>query len=336
MDGPLGDPGLIVPRAVLDRLMPMHARLDEGGRLVGAGPTLARLLGPGWEGRAFLDLVEVRRPGGVTSAAALIAAAGRRLTLHPAGRPDELLKGMALAHPGGLLLNLSCTGAVLAEVVRRHALTDADFAPTDLALDLLYVDEARSAVSIALKSMANRLQGAKVAAEEQALTDMLTGLRNRRAAEASLEALCRDGTPFGLMHMDLDYFKSVNDTLGHAAGDVVLQHVAQVLREQTRTGDCLARIGGDEFLLLFPGQTDHDRLATIAARIIEAVQRPVQFEGQAAQVSASIGIAISTLYRKPDPRRLVGDADEALYAAKRMGRGRATISRLPLADFGGA
>ena len=157
----------------------------------------------------------------------------------------------------------------------------------------------------------------------------LTGLRNRRALTMVLQGLMRSGMPLGLMHIDLDYFKSVNDTLGHAAGDHVLRFVAQVLQRETRAEDTVARVGGDEFVLVCPGMTEQRRLKAVARRIIEQLSQPIDFEGQTCKISASIGIAMSTQYDQPDPDQMHSDADEALYASKRAGRSQARVHMPP-------
>ena len=235
---------------------------------------------------------------------------------------------MPLGPGQGMLVNLSF-GIAVAEAVRDHALTDADFAVTDLAIELLYLHEAKSAVMDELNGLNLRLQAARAAAEEQALTDPLTGLANRRALEIALcqaaETVVRGGRPFALMHLDLDFFKSVNDTLGHAAGDHVLTEVARVLREETRHEDVIARVGGDEFVLILRGLTDEGKLLALAGRIIARMEEPMSFEGKPCRISGSAGIAISTLYPVQNPDRILSDADLALYASKRGGRGRATV-----------
>jgi diguanylate cyclase (GGDEF)-like protein len=143
-----------------------------------------------------------------------------------------------------------------------------------------------------------------------------------------LARLTASGTPFGLMHLDLDYFKEVNDTHGHAAGDAVLEAVSQVLADETRAPDTVARVGGDEFVLVFQGLVASDRLEAIAGRILRRLEQPVAFDpGVELRISGSIGVTVSTFYRPPDPARMLHDADLALYASKRAGRGRMTFHR---------
>jgi diguanylate cyclase (GGDEF)-like protein len=143
--------------------------------------------------------------------------------------------------------------------------------------------------------------------------------------EAVVEDLVERGLPFGLMHVDLDYFKSVNDSLGHAAGDHVLGHVARILERETREGDSVIRLGGDEFGLVFRGMIDPQPLSVIAGRILAAFEEPIPFDGAACSISASIGVTTSDLYDTPDVATILRDADVALYRSKLLGRSRATI-----------
>jgi diguanylate cyclase (GGDEF)-like protein len=311
----------------LGRLMPLHLHVGPDGAIRGTGPTMAKLLGalPG-PGCGFLDLFDVQRPRGPAEAVGLAALRGGRIRLALRAPPRTVFKGLAVALGGGAgwLINLSF-GIGLADAVREHRLTDADFAATDLAVEMLYLIEAKTAVLDELRRLNLRLQNAKSAAEELALTDTLTGLRNRRAMDDALAGAAVTGTPLGLIHVDLDWFKQVNDSLGHAAGDAVLVHVARVLREETRGGDVVARIGGDEFVAVFPGLTDADALDRIARRILARIEEPVTHDGSECRVSASIGITSSASYPACDPDILLNDADRALYASKRAGRGRITF-----------
>ncbi len=312
-------------QAALDVMMPLHLTLSPDGHVAATGPTLRKLF-PKTRliGRPFFDLFEVRRPGGVQNMADLRLRAGLKLTLVQRGAEGQGFAGIALPFAGGsgLLVNLSF-GIGIIDAVRNHGLTDADFAATDLAMELLYLVEATSAVTEELRGLNLRLQGAKRTAEAQALTDTLTGLRNRRALDLTMAAAVARAVPFGLMHIDLDYFKAVNDSLGHAAGDHVLREVARVLREETRRDDTVARIGGDEFVVVYPDQTEPAVLAAIAERIVMRLSEPFTHEGRLCRISASIGISVSTAYEVLSADEILGDADAATYASKHAGRGRA-------------
>ena len=331
MDGSTTDQLTMVPPEALGRLMPMYVWVSPTGHVREAGPTLLKLCGDcALIGRRFLETFELIRPRGVTTMAELGAVAGRRLHATLREPPHTAFRGLAVPlGPGqGMLVNLSF-GIAVAEAVRDHDLTDADFAVTDLAVELLYLHEAKSAVMDELNGLNTRLQAARAAAEEQALTDPLTGLANRRALEMALtraaEAADRDGPGFAMIHLDLDYFKSVNDTLGHAAGDHVLTQVAHILREETRRHDIVARVGGDEFVLILRGPADADRLVALARRIIARFEEPMEFEGQTCRISGSAGIVLSSGYERQNPDRMLSDADLALYASKRNGRAQATV-----------
>ena len=312
---------------VLDILCPMHVAVDAEGRVVHAGPTLQKLCpGAPLAGRRFLDLFELRRPRAVRDMATLLASSRLKLHLKFRDGPGTALKGVLAPLPpgiggqgGGAVVNLSF-GISILDAVRDHDLSAADFAATDLAIEMLYLVEAKSAAMAASRKLNLQLQSAKVAAEEQAFTDTLTGLKNRRAMDHVLERLIGSGRDFALMHLDLDYFKAVNDTMGHAAGDHVLQQVARIMVEATRRGDTVARVGGDEFVILFDGLVDAKRLDKVAARIIRELERPIAFGDQTAHISSSAGTVLSSCYAVPEAARMLADADLALYASKRKGR----------------
>lgn len=305
----------------LDAMMPMHLLIGPTGHIRHTGPTLAKLLPDGLIGKRFLEVFEIRRPRCTPSMAGLLALAGRPLHLRFRDGDQTSFKGVLMAQPSnnGAIVNLSF-GISVIDAVGKYGLTNSDFAPTDLTVEMLYLVEAKSAVMEESRDLNLRLQGAKIAAEEQAFTDTLTGLKNRRAMDHILDRALDHETPFALMHLDLDYFKAVNDNMGHAAGDHVLQIVARALINVTRTGDTIARVGGDEFVLLLHGLIDRARIVEIATNLIAELEKPIRFNGDDCRISASAGTTISTDYKDPQAAVLMDDADVALYASKRAGR----------------
>lgn len=310
----------------LDQLMPMHVVISKTGHIRHAGPTAQKLIADGTlVGRRLLEVFELRRPSGIKSIEQLHAICDQRLHLRLRGPFETGLQGIAMPlKDGDMILNLSFGIGVL-DAVSDYNLTGLDFAVTDQAIEMLFLVEAKSAVTAELRQLNNRLQGAREMAEIQAQTDDLTGLSNRRALDMQLNLLVSRGDRFSLMHIDLDYFKEVNDTYGHAAGDHVLKEVAHLLRHQTRSGDMVARAGGDEFVVLFPGLTDVATLKDIAARVISHLEEPINFGDVTCRISGSIGTTISDLYNDLDAQRMLADADAALYASKHAGRAQVTF-----------
>ncbi|WP_134724702.1 GGDEF domain-containing protein [Paracoccus luteus] len=319
--------------AMLCRLMPMHLWLDRVGAIRSAGPTLRKLIGDAADfGTAF----EVIGGAGADLSWDATGTADR-LFLRLRSAPQVVLRGRGAALPfatgapgEGALINLGF-GIGLGDGVRQFALTDQDFAPAELAMELLFLSQANAAMMAELSRFNLRLEEARMAAEAQALTDPLTGVFNRRgltiAVEAALLGAGAAGGPgFALLHIDLDLFKAVNDTHGHAAGDAVLRAVAARLSAETRLCDSVARMGGDEFVLLLPGLTDADKLLKLARRIIERVEEPVRVAEADCRISASIGAVVSTWYDTLDAQRMQRDADAALYAAKAGGRGAVVLA----------
>lgn len=309
--------------AVLDVLCPMHLTLSKGGCITHAGPTVAKLFPfRPLVGREFLEMFCVKRPKSVVSIDDLQRASQVRLHLETRNDHRTELKGEMVPIPGsdgGMIVNLSF-GISIIEGVRDYRLTNYDFAATDLAIEMLYLVEAKSAAMEASRKLNQRLQGAKIAAEEQAFTDTLTGLKNRRAMDHVLGRLIRAKESFAVMHIDLDYFKAVNDTLGHAAGDHVLQVVSEAMVDETRDTDTVARVGGDEFTVVLPNMPSEEFLRGVGARIIQRLETPIPFNGDLCRISASIGTVLVSECETLTPERVLEEADIALYASKRAGR----------------
>ena len=168
--------------------------------------------------------------------------------------------------------------------------------------------------------------GQQVAAEQArnqlAYHDALTGLPNRRLledrAEQALAQARRDGTVLTVMYLDLDRFKPINDALGHAVGDHLLQQAAARMSETLREADTVARVGGDEFVILVRGLDLDVDLARVTQKLIDALSAPIAIDGHNLQISASVGCARFPLDGQ-DITTLLRHADIAMYAAKRGG-----------------
>lgn len=166
---------------------------------------------------------------------------------------------------------------------------------------------------------------------EMAVTDALTGLRNRRYVRRHLESLLRSGATAAVLVIDVDRFKPLNDSHGHAAGDAALKQVAERLREHLRAVDVVARYGGEEFLVVMAGAGEEEA-AAVAERLRAAVaDAPVMAGSLALPVTVSIGVAVARGQAAADA--LIAAADAALYRAKEGGRNRVESARAE--DWGG-
>lgn len=158
-----------------------------------------------------------------------------------------------------------------------------------------------------------------------AFRDALTGLHNRESFKNNLNKISeqakRDGISFGVLFIDLDFFKEVNDSLGHGFGDRLLVSVADRLLRSTRVVDVVSRLGGDEFTVLVTGHVTDAGLAVLASQIISELSSPYYIDDQEIIISCSIGIAIFPRDGK-DVELLLKHADAAMYHAKELGRGR--------------
>jgi diguanylate cyclase (GGDEF)-like protein len=183
---------------------------------------------------------------------------------------------------------------------------------------------------------ARQRESAQDALAFQATHDELTGLVNRpllldRVAHA-LAQRRSDDSQVALLYFDLDRFKPINDTWGHRAGDAVLVEVSRRVMSILRDGDTLARVGGDEFVVLCEGVAGPHDATAIAERVLSAVSEPIVLGDATVTVGASIGIAMPTA-SSTTPEALVKDADAAMYRAKERGRDRYEIYDVAMADW---
>jgi diguanylate cyclase (GGDEF)-like protein/PAS domain S-box-containing protein len=157
-----------------------------------------------------------------------------------------------------------------------------------------------------------------------AFHDSLTGLANRELFERTLtEALAeakKQGHPLAVLFVDLDGFKQVNDTYGHSEGDALLKAIAEGLNGLVREGDFVARIGGDEFLVLLPAVKDEAEAVAVSDRLLSGLNTEWLANGRTFALSASIGVAVFP-YDGADGSDLLRSADKAMYAAKSRGKG---------------
>lgn len=195
----------------------------------------------------------------------------------------------------------------------------------DLSELVRFVSLELSAVNASILTAASLVaeMGARDTAK-LALTDELTGLPNRRALHDLLhrmEAAGWSSEDVAIMQVDLDKFKQINDTLGHAAGDAALQHAAAAMKALIHKEDFLARVGGDEFAMVFFGPALEEKLAQRAKNLIAGISAPFLFDGKKCHIGGSVGIACGNRSDNLPLDRYLINADLALYTAKSDGRG---------------
>ncbi|HVJ15855.1 MAG TPA: diguanylate cyclase [Polyangiaceae bacterium] len=193
---------------------------------------------------------------------------------------------------------------------------------------------ARVRVHYRVKALQDELKEANARLEALATTDALTGLYNRRYLDtvlfSELKRTLRYKAPLSIILVDIDRFKLVNDTYGHAVGDAVLRNVAGLITRQARTTDVTARYGGEEIVLVLP-HTDARGAGELAERLRQLIGEATHLHGEASvKTTASFGIATYMASAQAlNPEELLRQADEALYEAKRSGRNRVAVWRAP-------
>lgn len=302
------------------------------------GPDRIALVAPDAATSATWKRALDRRCGGLVST----LRAERALTIGPGEVPHDLFviaADLATRNDGLRLLSdlrsraqtrHAATVMILPQGESERAAIALDLGAGDILYDPFDPDElaARIKTQIRRKRQSDRLRATVQAGLELAVTDSLTGLHNRRYAMHHLDQMIRSA-PNGVavMMLDLDYFKSVNDEFGHAAGDQVLRHVARRLRAQLRGIDLVARIGGEEFLVALPNAS-RARALDCAERLRLAIgAAPILVEGAARPVAVTMSVGIALSQGTGDSAaRLLERADRALYGSKSEGRNLVTFA----------
>ncbi len=207
----------------------------------------------------------------------------------------------------------------------------------------IWVEESCSEFEAADGSIHRLVQAVDVSEERKSrdelqrrvLHDGLTHLPNRTLlGDRIVQALIRGqrfGTVTAVVFLDIDYFKAVNDSLGHSAGDLLLREVAKRLRSSSRTADTIARFGGDEFVMLCEGLTSSNDALGLAERLRQIMAAPIQIGERSVSVTLSIGVAVAS--KADNPEALLRDADLAMYQAKEEGRNRVVLYEREMRDL---
>jgi diguanylate cyclase (GGDEF)-like protein len=256
-----------------------------------------RRAGEGAAGRAYAEgrLIVIEdygdSPDGMAYFRGLGLTAAMAAPVHEHGRPI-----------GSIIVSTNRAG-------RRYTATERDILTSLAEHASLAVNDARSVADVAHRAM------------HDALTDLPNGALFRDRLEHAVARAQRTQSPIAVLFCDLDRFKSVNDSLGHACGDELLVTMGRRLRECVRAADTAARIGGDEFAVLLEDLENADHPEAVARRIVETLGRPVEIGGREVRPSVSVGVTVGA----DDAAALLRAADLAMYRAKAAGRGGVTL-----------
>lgn len=224
--------------------------------------------------------------------------------------------------PSGEIRHVRCRAVYHVDTTKGPRLVGVNW---DVTQDYKHAEELQRAKELA-ENNSREIEAARLALEHNALHDALTGLPNRRHLDNVLRLINEHKNQIvksrvALMHVDLDRFKEINDTLGHLAGDAILCRVAQILQATVADIGIVCRSGGDEFQIVFPAAPSEKKLTRLASKLLRQLNEPIIYDGHECRYGASIGIA----FQDPEStstRNLLSNADIALYQAKSEGRNR--------------
>jgi len=281
--------------ALVEHASDLVAVVGEDGRFIYASPAVGRVLGLDpveLEGAPVIDLV------------------------HPDDRETLIAEAPAITGSPGM------SPAFEARIAHH----DGGWLHMEVVATNLLDNPAVSGVVVNARDVTERVEVA-AQLEERAFHDELTGLPNRALLldrlQDALHRASRHDRMVGVLFLDLDRFKVVNDSLGHGAGDDLLREAARRLEQTVRPGDTVARLGGDEFLVVIGDMARTTDALVAAERVRRALALPVTLGAESAVVTTSIGIAVA--YGQETPADLLRDADTAMYRAKEHGRDRAEV-----------
>jgi diguanylate cyclase (GGDEF)-like protein/PAS domain S-box-containing protein len=228
------------------------------------------------------------------------------------------MNAFRIIRPDGEIRHIRSSSVTFTDNEGAHKLIGANW---DVTEDVTLREDLERARQLA-EARNLELEAARTRIEYNALHDHLTGLPNRRFLDQRLdEWIAHEVDYCAILHIDLDRFKQINDTLGHQAGDAMLVHTANVLSAIIGEHDFVARIGGDEFLVLCDARQSQDDVILLTDQIIEALRQPVAYDGHLCRFGASVGIAWADDVTA-DAKQSLMNADIALYRAKGLGRNR--------------
>ena len=315
-----GDPGLVLKPTPADGVVPLHDRAMNGFR--GSGMTTNAK-----------GVEELSAIVGVPSTGWFVVA---RLPTAEAFSPVERVRGLVIRHSfTAIAIVLFVAGFFIRWMLRplHHAANLADrMTHGEIPLEPLPIvrNDEVGHFTKAFNQLLAKLSNSQAELERMAHHDALTGLPNRTLLadrmQQGLARAQRNHTRIALLFLDLDGFKPINDRLGHGAGDLALQEIARRLAGVIRQCDTLARIGGDEFVLLVTDLADQaeEGVARLAKKCIAIVSQPLQLENTTCTLGVSIGIALSDGGGNAD--QILIAADKAMYEAKKNGRGGYVIA----------
>jgi diguanylate cyclase (GGDEF)-like protein/PAS domain S-box-containing protein len=325
----------LVERLVLERTAELRERRDELARWA----AIIESTGDAVVTTSLSGLIVTWNPGAERLYGyALEEVIGEHLAVVVAAeRQHELHADLAaLAHAPSLhveRVQLRKDGSPFESLLTLSRIYGADGTAIGVAGIARDISERKRSETDALAA-ARQLQAQAEQLTHMALHDPLTGLANRTLMTDRLERAlaARGGRGLGVLLLDLDDFKSVNDVRGHGAGDAVLIEVSRRLQSCIRQEDTVARLGGDEFVILAAEVEDGDDSVAVAERVLRAVAEPIEVGGEPFLVTASIGIAVADGDDRRGPGELLRDADIVMYVAKAAGKGHFKVFEAGMRD----